>query len=1036
MTSKDTMSSNRPISLSYAQSENQIKQYRLEQQLFDQKAAMEFLQTMLSLSIPIEEPHSALKDGVLLCQLLNQIKPGTVKQISKSPTPFSKMSNVYNFLNGATKLGLEDADLFETVDLYEGKDMAKVYLTILAVARKLCNISFPKRSSSDREKNPLTRVGPISDEKIFNANLSNDPLFFPQDKTQSEPKLIRTNSNTNTVVAPEPPNIFSPPISNVFYSKSPLSQKIVLDNSTNDKMYFNSPEMNKIQPSMFSMNFPSRTPSRRPVSQYISLDYSVTKINSDLSKTSFSPPLASEKIVSDKIKNLRLFFDSEDKQVPSPNLNASKIIKQRLSLVTEKDKTSSSTEIIKGPYMRPSLSAPVKSTVESPKKMHSSVDLSHDSEEYSSSFTRIEGSFSNTDSINYDTNSTKHGPTTNRVPTAEDRVKKPTHYRVGKGGIIEDLDLSIKKNPTEHSRGDLLRLDNIDWGVDSEDSGDESEHVFEETSPQLESMSLDTSFSSQKFELTVSPVSQPELPLSNFDTGSSSSQVNKIKKEHLALRKQHSRNYSEKPIPSQMDSLPMPRPRAGSAGPGDYAKDRLSLFFENSKLLAHYQLGDCIGKGQFGSVFKALNLHTGQIVAVKRIELDGRAKEETESLMGEVDLLKSLTHVRIVHYEGYVQSELYLNIILEYVENGSLLSLLRSYGVFSETLVASYTSQILEGLVYLHNQQVVHCDLKAANILTTKNGEVKLTDFGVSLNLKINDSDIGEIAAGTPYWMAPEVITLQGASTASDIWSLACTIVELLTGKPPYHDLNKHAALYRIVEEECPPIPENISKNLENFLLLSFNKKPTKRPTADQLTCHEWIIESQLNNEVTSKLKVSSQESVFEEEQRESQITDSLWESCYSFSEDSLLSPPPMSTSIRLPEQQIGSSSDHNFIRSTFARPIICRVCHEYAKRQAMMCHDCKMICHIKCAENANLACIFEGESSRQNLTKRFPALRAPASSQNIGRRTFYSEGAISNSSHVNMPHTTASSSSAIPLTAKQKVLQRKKKHNDDCCIS
>ena len=107
--------------------------------------------------------------------------------------------------------------------------------------------------------------------------------------------------------------------------------------------------------------------------------------------------------------------------------------------------------------------------------------------------------------------------------------------------------------------------------------------------------------------------------------------------------------------------------------------------------------------------------------------------------------------------------------------------------------------------------QVVHCHLKAANILTTKTGDVKLTDFGVSLNLRVKQDDMGA-PAGTPNWMAPEVIELQGASTKSDIWSLGCTIIEMLTGKPPYAGMFAMSTLYHIVEDEHPPIPDGISE--------------------------------------------------------------------------------------------------------------------------------------------------------------------------------------------------------------------------------
>lgn len=113
---------------------------------------------------------------------------------------------------------------------------------------------------------------------------------------------------------------------------------------------------------------------------------------------------------------------------------------------------------------------------------------------------------------------------------------------------------------------------------------------------------------------------------------------------------------------------------------------------------------------------------------------------------------------------------------------------MKAFGKLNERLVAGYVVKILEGLYYLHQCDVVHCDLKAANILTTKNGNVKLSDFGVSLNLRAMEREMKDVA-GTPNWMAPEVIELKGASTKADIWSLACTVIELLTGRPPYAEI-------------------------------------------------------------------------------------------------------------------------------------------------------------------------------------------------------------------------------------------------------
>lgn len=124
-----------------------------------------------------------------------------------------------------------------------------------------------------------------------------------------------------------------------------------------------------------------------------------------------------------------------------------------------------------------------------------------------------------------------------------------------------------------------------------------------------------------------------------------------------------------------------------------------------------------------------------------------------------------------------------------YAENGSLGQTLKAFGKLNEKLVAGYVVKILEGLHYLHTSDVVHCDLKAANILTTKTGNVKLSDFGVSLNLRTAMQGNIKDVAGTPNWMAPEIIELNGASPKSDIWSLACTIIELLTGRPPYAEV-------------------------------------------------------------------------------------------------------------------------------------------------------------------------------------------------------------------------------------------------------
>lgn len=132
---------------------------------------------------------------------------------------------------------------------------------------------------------------------------------------------------------------------------------------------------------------------------------------------------------------------------------------------------------------------------------------------------------------------------------------------------------------------------------------------------------------------------------------------------------------------------------------------------------------------------------------------------------------------------------------------------LKRFGRFPETLCIKYIHQILSGLEYLHNQGVIHRDIKSANILTTKEGILKLSDFGVASKSANSDDDV----VGSPYWMAPEIIELSGISPAADIWSVGCTLIEFLTGSPPYFNLPPMSALFRIVQDDRPPIPESFS---------------------------------------------------------------------------------------------------------------------------------------------------------------------------------------------------------------------------------
>lgn len=273
----------------------------------------------------------------------------------------------------------------------------------------------------------------------------------------------------------------------------------------------------------------------------------------------------------------------------------------------------------------------------------------------------------------------------------------------------------------------------------------------------------------------------------------------------------------------------------------------------NKLIGERYQLLDELGRGASGRVYRALDKKTGDHVAVKEISLERLQHSDISSIMGEVELLKSLNHRNVVQYLGSFQTRHYLYIIMELVEAGSLSFIIkkRDVGPFPESLVAVYIEQVLHGLAYLHSQGVVHRDIKGANILTNKEGMVKLADFGVAARLSDRTSREQESVdddyaqpVGTPYWMAPEVVELKAVTVSSDIWSVGCLAIELLTGHPPYFDLQPLSALYNIVQDPHPPLPNGASEAFHEFLLLCFSKDPLKRPSAHELSIHPWVIEN------------------------------------------------------------------------------------------------------------------------------------------------------------------------------------------------
>ncbi|KAL6939596.1 ATP binding [Hanseniaspora osmophila] len=214
-----------------------------------------------------------------------------------------------------------------------------------------------------------------------------------------------------------------------------------------------------------------------------------------------------------------------------------------------------------------------------------------------------------------------------------------------------------------------------------------------------------------------------------------------------------------------------------------------------------------------------------------------------------MDLLKDLHHENIVQYYGSSEENSSLNIFLEYVPGGSVSSMLSNYGPFEESLIKNFVRQILVGVSYLHRKNIIHRDIKGANILIDMKGTVKITDFGISKKLSpISRHTLNKRASlqGSVYWMAPEVVKQVTITSKADIWSVGCVIIEMYTGKHPFPEFSQMQALFKIGTNVIPDIPSWAGKDAKSFLMKTFALDFRKRPNSIQLLSHSWIDASKL----------------------------------------------------------------------------------------------------------------------------------------------------------------------------------------------
>ncbi|XVE48522.1 hypothetical protein DITRI_Ditri01bG0008600 [Diplodiscus trichospermus] len=263
--------------------------------------------------------------------------------------------------------------------------------------------------------------------------------------------------------------------------------------------------------------------------------------------------------------------------------------------------------------------------------------------------------------------------------------------------------------------------------------------------------------------------------------------------------------------------------------------------------------GKAIGSGAFGTVHLAMNKATGALFVVKSAE----SRAGLESLENEATILEGLNSPFIVQCMGKELSkdsngDRKISIFMEYMAGGSLSDVAEKFGgALDENVIRLYTREILHGLKYLHENGIVHCDLKCKNVLLGSSGNIKLTDFGCAKRLqdiKNNGGESGrgswQSVGGTPLWMAPEVLRNEGLAYGSDIWSLGCTVIEMGTGRPPWSDevSNPVAAIMKIAcRNQMPRFPSHFSREGLDFLSKCLKRHPKRRWTAEELLEHPFI---------------------------------------------------------------------------------------------------------------------------------------------------------------------------------------------------
>eukprot|EP01064_Diplonema_japonicum_P010466 TRINITY_DN1771_c1_g5_i1.p1 TRINITY_DN1771_c1_g5~~TRINITY_DN1771_c1_g5_i1.p1 ORF type:complete len:574 (+),score=96.11 TRINITY_DN1771_c1_g5_i1:141-1862(+) len=285
----------------------------------------------------------------------------------------------------------------------------------------------------------------------------------------------------------------------------------------------------------------------------------------------------------------------------------------------------------------------------------------------------------------------------------------------------------------------------------------------------------------------------------------------------------------------------------------------------------HYKVGShVLGTGGSSTVYLGLNKDTGELLAVKKLKnmTCTDVEEELSGRMQEVEILSRLNHSNIVSYIGadHDAKGRQFNVLLEFVPGGSISCLLSKFGALDECVIRNYMVQIIAGLRYLHENNVVHMDIKAANILVTAQGKCKLTDFGAACKVVAGDEkQLCQKFLGTPLWMAPEVARERMATKSSDIWSLGCTMLEMATGRHPWFEkgFENQLSVVNFQQKnttERPLIPPNckLTHLGREMIYATTCLTAGLRPTSDSLLRHGFITSTHFNPETSTRASLPS----------------------------------------------------------------------------------------------------------------------------------------------------------------------------------